>query len=332
MHHTTNQRVSDPDEDVARTLVSTVFSDPDPPLTQTEERQERIDPTHSHVATVSPERRVLVSGAGRMGRHIAEVIAHQKDDMELVGILTRDENSRNARAASHLFEDVPIITLARQISDLEPDIIVDFSHRHFTERLLSPHFADSSIGLVIGTSGFSAKDIKELRDSMQERPPEIRPRGIICPNFSIGAALMIRFAQYALFATTKYVTHIVEQHSVTKADKPSGTAQYLLEKLKHYDATLNSTDHIQSYRVPTTKTLHRVMFDHFDERLTIDHESYNLDTFVPGVLEVIRNIDQFSTLVYGTEPLLRVTTQSDLRDLDRMLHDVDLSPFSGTAL
>ena len=71
---------------------------------------------------------------------------------------------------------------------------------------------------VIGTSGWDA----EQRAALAKRLEEKNLGGLIVPNFSLGAILMMRFAEAAapLFSGVE----IVEMHRASKKDKPSGTA------------------------------------------------------------------------------------------------------------
>ncbi len=70
----------------------------------------------------------------------------------------------------------------------------------------------------MGTTGFTPQAIAELDKQCQESGIG----GIIAPNFSIGAILMMRFAAQA----SKYFPNleIIEYHGDQKLDAPSGTA------------------------------------------------------------------------------------------------------------
>ena len=71
---------------------------------------------------------------------------------------------------------------------------------------------------VIGTTGFTPEQITELDKLCQEKGIG----GLIAPNFSIGAILMMKFAAQA----SKYLPHveIIEYHGDQKLDAPSGTS------------------------------------------------------------------------------------------------------------
>ena len=71
---------------------------------------------------------------------------------------------------------------------------------------------------VIGTTGFAASDVERLRVLSRE----LGVGGVIAPNFSIGALLVMKFAAEA----ARYFpdVEIIELHHDQKADAPSGTA------------------------------------------------------------------------------------------------------------
>ena len=71
---------------------------------------------------------------------------------------------------------------------------------------------------VVGTSGFTRERIDEVRSFWGDDGPGC----LIVPNFSIGAVLMMRFAEMAAphFAGVE----IVERHHHDKPDAPSGTS------------------------------------------------------------------------------------------------------------
>ena len=71
---------------------------------------------------------------------------------------------------------------------------------------------------VVGTSGFDAARITEVRDRWGSGPPHC----LIVPNFSIGAVVMMRLAEIA--APHFRAAEIIELHHDRKADAPSGTA------------------------------------------------------------------------------------------------------------
>src|SRR5207253_10692206 len=71
---------------------------------------------------------------------------------------------------------------------------------------------------VIGTTGLTIDQVK----AFQEKCKSLKLGGIIAPNFSLGAVLMMKAAKEMV----KYMPNveIIEMHHDKKADSPSGTA------------------------------------------------------------------------------------------------------------
>ena len=163
--------------------------------------------------------RVLVSGAnGRMGREVLKAIS-QDAECEIVATV-------DIKAA---WEDVgEILGLGKSgvkmESDLEaaikshqPQVMVDFTHPKSVVGNVMTALRNGVIP-VVGTTGISEVDLEMIRKFCQDN----KVTCFICPNFSIGAVLMMRFAREA----AQYLPHceIIELHHDQKLDAPSGTA------------------------------------------------------------------------------------------------------------
>jgi 4-hydroxy-tetrahydrodipicolinate reductase len=142
---------------------------------------------------------------------------------------------------------------------------------------------------VIGTTGFDHGRV----DAMA------RERGIACfhaPNFAIGAVLMMRFAK----ETAAYMprAEIVELHNEAKKDAPSGTAKATAEQLGGETA-------IHSVRLPGLVAHQEVLFGGEGQLLTIRHDTFSREAFVPGVLLALDGLPSLPPgLTVGLEWLL----------------------------
>jgi 4-hydroxy-tetrahydrodipicolinate reductase len=113
-----------------------------------------------------------------------------------------------------------------------------------------------------------------------------REAGVPCfhaPNFSVGAALMMRFAEEASRSFPQAV--IVELHHETKRDAPSGTAKATAERMGTAPA-------IHSVRLPGLVAHQEVVFGGPGETLTIRHDTTSREAFVPGVLLALEKISE----------------------------------------
>ena len=128
--------------------------------------------------------------------------------------------------------------------------------------------------VVIGTSGFDVQAVDTAA----------RGAGVPCfyaPNFALGAALMMRFAEEAVKVFPR--AEIVELHAETKLDAPSGTA-------KATAARMGTEPAIHSVRLPGLVAHQEVVFGGPGETLTIRHDTSSREAFVPGVLRAVEKV------------------------------------------
>jgi 4-hydroxy-tetrahydrodipicolinate reductase len=153
------------------------------------------------------------------------------------------------------------------------DVAVDFTRPDAVvsdvERCLA-----AGVPVVIGTTGFDVEAVDA----------RAREAGVPCfhaPNFSRGAALMMRFAEEAARAFPS--AEIVELHHETKRDAPSGTA-------KTTAARMGTEPPIHSVRLPGLVAHQEVIFGGPGETLTIRHDTISREAFVPGVLLALEKV------------------------------------------
>ena len=98
------------------------------------------------------------------------------------------------------------------------EVMVDFTHPDAVMDNLS-WCIDHGIHAVVGTTGFTDERLDRLRTTLAEHDGV---GVLVAPNFSIGAVLMMRFAEQA--AAFYESAEVIELHHPGKADAPSGTA------------------------------------------------------------------------------------------------------------
>jgi 4-hydroxy-tetrahydrodipicolinate reductase len=149
--------------------------------------------------------------------------------------------------------------------------------------------AERGIPSVIGTSGFEQEPVDALA----------RKHGLPCfygPNFALGAVLMMRFAREAV----AYLPHaeIIEMHELGKKDAPSGTA-------KATAALMGTKPPTHSVRLPGLVAHQEVVFGTEGQMLTIRHDTFSREAFVPGVLLALEKVRELPAgLTVGLETLL----------------------------
>jgi 4-hydroxy-tetrahydrodipicolinate reductase len=145
---------------------------------------------------------------------------------------------------------------------------------------------------VVGTSGLGEAELVELDALALDRSLTL----LVVPNFSIGAVLMMRFAE----AAAEYLpsTEIVELHEEGKKDAPSGTARATAERLP-------GEPPIHSVRLPGLVAHQEVLLGGDGQLLTIRHDTFSREAFVPGVLLALEKLATLPPgLTIGLERLL----------------------------
>jgi 4-hydroxy-tetrahydrodipicolinate reductase len=240
--------------------------------------------------------KVGVLGAkGRMGATVCEAITASQD-CELVAALD----------------------LGDELSDLTAngaEVVVDFTVPDSVEANLK-FLAENNIHAVVGTTGFDAAKLSEVEKQFAASEANV----VIAPNFGLAAVLMMQFAAKA--APHFESVEIIELHHPRKADAPSGTARRTAELIADArsgmpampDVTTDllsgarganvSGIPVHSIRLQGLVAHQEVVFGGPGESLTIRHDSYDRESFMPGVLLAVRKVSQTPGLTYGLENLL----------------------------
>lgn len=262
--------------------------------------------------------KVVVAGArGRMGTAAIEAI-RKSQDIEVVAILDYKYEGlflQNGQVVEQE-EGIPIYTDLKTIADeKKPQVLLDLT----VPSVVYGHMEEAiSYGIrpVVGTSGLTAELIEQLNVEAKNK----KVGGIIAPNFSIGAVLMMKFSQMA----ARYLDdiEIIELHHNQKVDAPSGTAMKTAEMIdqvrgsksqghpheKELITGARGADYngmkLHSVRLPGLLAHQQVLLGGEGEVLTLRHDSFNRDSFMPGVLMAIREVMQQDELVYGLENII----------------------------
>jgi 4-hydroxy-tetrahydrodipicolinate reductase len=151
---------------------------------------------------------------------------------------------------------------------------------------------EQGVPAVVGTSGIGEAELVELDALALDRSLQL----LVVPNFAIGAVLMMRFAE----AAAEYLqrTEIVELHHESKQDAPSGTARATAERLP-------GEPPIHSVRLPGLVAHQEVLLGGDGQLLTIRHDTFSREAFVPGVLLALEKLATLPPgLTIGLEPVL----------------------------
>ena len=176
-----------------------------------------------------------------------------------------------------------------ELVDLDAaEVMIDFTTPDAVEANVSAALA-RGVPCVIGTSSFDQSKVDALA----------RERGLACfhaPNFALGAVLMMRFAEEAARHMPR--AEIIELHNEAKKDAPSGTA-------KATARLIGSEPTIHSVRLPGLVAHQEVLFGGEGQLLTIRHDTFSREAFVPGVLLALERLDTLRPgLTVGLDTLL----------------------------
>jgi 4-hydroxy-tetrahydrodipicolinate reductase len=237
---------------------------------------------------------VAVFGArGRMGAEVCRAV-EAAEDLQLVAMVDAGDERVTAEQA---------------------DVVVDFTHPDAVMDNLAWCIAHG-IHVVVGTTGFDDGRLAQLQELLADRPAV---GVLVAANFSIGAVLMMRFAEQA--------AAFFELHHPGKADAPSGTAATTARRIAAAraaaelppppDATVQAVPgargaevdgiRVHGVRLRGLVAHQEVLFGAEGETLTLRHDSLDRVSFMPGVLAGVRAVADRPGLTLGIEPVLGLT-------------------------
>ena len=204
------------------------------------------------------------------------------------------------------------------------DVVVDFTSPAAVMDNLG-WCVQHGLNVVIGTSGFDAARLAKVADliAADTLQPTTGSRVLVVPNFSVGAVLMMKFAEQA--ARFFDSVEIIELHHAQKVDAPSGTAARTAAMIHAArssaglgpspDATTTESPgargttvddvRVHSVRLAGLVAHQEVLLGGVGETLTIRHDSLDRASFMPGVLRAVRGIASLPPgLTVGLESLL----------------------------
>ena len=198
----------------------------------------------------------------------------------------------------------------------ECDVVIELTNPSASDENV-PRWRESGKNVLIGTSGYTVARVDALRDAWSG----LDSRCLVVPNFSIGAVLMMRFAELA--APHFESAEIVEMHRDDKPDAPSGTALHTAARMAavREQATHSRGSEIvtgalgadvegipvHSLRMRGALAHQEVILGSLGQYLTVRHDTTHYDCFAPGILLSLREINSLSSgVTVGLEGLLGV--------------------------
>ena len=271
---------------------------------------------------------VLVSGAlGRMGSEVVNSVLNSSDCKLVAAIdINKKNNGENISELLNLKSSEVFVSndLEGSLCSISQDyrnqnikpVLIDFTHPDSVFDNTRSAIA-YGISPIIGTTGLSPSQINNL--SIFAQKAEVGCA--VIPNFSVGMVLL----QQAASVAAKFYDNIelIEMHHNQKADSPSGTCIKTAEMIEEYPKLYNeglvkeseslkgvrggvrdSGLNIHSIRLPGLLAHQVVIMGSPGETYTIRHDTIDRKAYMPGVLQAVRKIGGFKTLVYGLERLI----------------------------
>lgn len=242
----------------------------------------------------------IAGSTGRMGRTLIEAVLRDRD-LKLAAALERQGHASLGKDAGEALGAACGVKIGADVAQAAAacDVLVDFT---LPEGAMEHLAACRKQGtrMVIGTTGFSAAQKKEIESAARDTAI------VMSPNFSVGVNVAFRLLEIAAKALDKgYDIEIFEAHHRHKVDAPSGTALRMgevvaqalgrdLKKVAVYgregvtgerkDETIGFT----SVRGGDVVGDHSVMFIGAGERLEVSHRATSRANFANGALRAAR--------------------------------------------
>ncbi len=267
----------------------------------------------------------VVGAVGRMGREVCRTVL-SRPGLELVAAV---DPGHVGTDVGELIGAAPIgIAVADgrdALVDAGVEVAVDFTRLEVSRETVE-FCADAGIHVVVGTTGFTERDLADLGRRFDPASGS-RANCIVAANFAIGAVLMMRFA--AMAAPWFDGAEIIELHHEGKLDSPSGTSMRTAEGMAAARAVAGRGDfppdatsvvvvegarggagpggvRMHAVRLPGLVAHQEVLFGAPGQGLTIRHDSYDRASFMDGVVLAVEAVAARPGLTVGIEPLLGI--------------------------
>jgi 4-hydroxy-tetrahydrodipicolinate reductase len=247
--------------------------------------------------------KVIVSGAaGRMGSRLVALIK-DSSALTLAGAIEGKAHQAIGQDAGEAAGTgrigLPITDDLSALLKRGGEVVIDFSTPEATLGHLRA-VAEHRRAIVIGTTGFNAAELDEVKSLAKQVPC------VLSPNMSVGVNLIYKvISEMARALGDDYDIEVIEAHHRLKKDAPSGTALKIAEVLaRAVNRDLSQVGvytrkgiigertkqeiGIQTIRAGDIVGDHTVVFGGMGERIEVTHRASSRDTFARGALRAAR--------------------------------------------
>jgi 4-hydroxy-tetrahydrodipicolinate reductase len=259
--------------------------------------------------------KVAVAGClGRMGSATVNAVTGA-DDMQLVCGIDINADAVNGEGSTVSGEKFPVFKCVKDaIEGADFDVMVDFTQPTSVADNVAVALS-AGVNCVVGTTGLSPETLSGLASKA------IKGACLFyAPNFTTGAVLMMQFAKAA--APYFPQAEVIEFHHCNKKDAPSGTAMQTARAIAEArdgraseapgaECELEGAEgargaNIDGIPVHSVRSMgyvasQEVIFGSFGQTLTIRHDSWDRESYMPGVLLGVRSVQDREGLIVGLE-------------------------------
>lgn len=249
--------------------------------------------------------KIIVCGInGKMGQVLTNLINSRNDCKLVAGVDKSEAFYKGKNYQTYTFKD--------DLSLLDADVIIDFSHPDMLDSLLK-FSLNKKIPLVICTTGFFEEQISKIHVASEQIPI------FFSGNMSLGINLLIELSKKAIKVLgDNFDIEIIEKHHNQKIDAPSGTAlmianaissekqnsEYIFDRHQKREKRKQNEIGIHSVRGGTIVGEHEVIFAGQNELISISHSAQSKEIFALGALKAANFVCSCEEGLYSMQDLL----------------------------
>jgi len=167
--------------------------------------------------------------------------------------------------------------------------------------------------IVLGTTGFTEEQNRQLREAVEGKVP-----AVFSPNFSVGVNILFNLARALKAFPKEYTFSISEIHHTGKKDAPSGTAKKLgqiIADMRGYSRTVYGREgisprqpeelEITALRAGGVPGIHDLIVAGPHEMLRIEHVAFSRSVLAQGAVYAVEWISrQTQPRIFSMEDVL----------------------------
>jgi 4-hydroxy-tetrahydrodipicolinate reductase len=265
--------------------------------------------------------KIAIAGAsGKMGRVLIDTVLNA-DNTELVAALDQIHSPMVGSDAGQFMGITTGVKISydnlEALEAAKPDFLIDFTRPEATMKFL-PICQDLGIKMIIGTTGLSPEQYKELKQASKSLAM------VFAPNMSIGVNATFKILELAAkILNYGYDIEIIEAHHKHKVDAPSGTALRMGEIIAnqldnnlediavfaregHTGPRENGTIGFSTVRGGDIVGDHTVLFAGSGERIEISHKSSSRQSYAQGAIRAAWFLEKKKNGIFDMQDVLNL--------------------------